>query len=476
MNIVHRARKNFFFKLMGEIGSRALALGFYIIIARKLGAFNFGRYSFAYSFTALFVILMNLGVDTILIRDVSRLRQEVKTYVANINVLKLFLSIITWVIIHFMIIGLGYPKDVIQIVDLMALVIIGTGILEYVCAIFNAFEQMQYETFLKVINKILFLALGVGALLAGLSLTGLLKGLILAYAITIFIGFLLINNKITPLHFNFDFKFCQKLLKLSFPVFLSFAFLTIYKNLDVVFLSLFHCPEQEIGWYTSTVKLGDVLRAIPVLCVGAVFPIFSSLSLYSKEKLKKAVNWLIKLLCLFSIPLAFGTSVLSGKIIFFVYGKEYLPAALALAISIWAFIFVFVNYAIMQFIVIIDKQKFNIISSGCALIVNAVLNVFLIPHFGYLGPPFALLGAEIVLFLINLYFSSIFLLPVYFKNWIWKIVLAGFFMGGVLIYLHQLNIFMLFLLGVCIYVFLLFLFRVFSTDDVNFMKKVMART
>ncbi len=472
MNLVHRARRNFFFKLTGEIGSRFLALVFYIIIARKLGSFNFGRYSFAYSFSALFIILMDLGVNTILIRDVARLRQEIKIYVANISVLKFFLSVITWFVIHFTITGLKYPPDVIHIVDLMALIIIGTGILEYICAIFNAFEKMQYEVLLNVINKILFLIFGVGALFAGFSLKGLLRGLIFGYSLTILLGFFLIQKKIVPIQLSINFKFCQKLLKFSLPVFFSFACLAIYKNLDVVFLSFFHRPEQEIGWYASTVKLGDVLRAIPVLCVGAVFPILSSISLHSREKLEKVTVWLVKFLCLFSIPLAFGTTILSKKIILLIYGGEYLPAAIVLSISIWAFIFVFLNHALMQVMVVIDKQKFNIISSGVALLLNIILNIILIPRFGYLGPAFALIGAEFILFLINLYFSSIFLLPIYFKGWIWKTIFASSLMGTVLLFFSQLNIPVLFLIGGFVYFSLLFFFKILSTEDIDFFKKV----
>jgi len=49
-------------------------LGFFLLIylARYLGEVGFGKYSFALSFTTLFAIFANLGINNYIIREIAR--------------------------------------------------------------------------------------------------------------------------------------------------------------------------------------------------------------------------------------------------------------------------------------------------------------------------------------------------------------------------------------------------------------------
>ena len=62
-----------------------------IIITRLLGVEDFGRFTFALSFVALFAILADLGLNTLTIREVAREKDKAAKYFTNGAFLKLLL-------------------------------------------------------------------------------------------------------------------------------------------------------------------------------------------------------------------------------------------------------------------------------------------------------------------------------------------------------------------------------------------------
>ncbi len=89
MNLLHRARKNIVLKFVSEALIRSLAFLFVIVAARYLGDLDYGRYSLAYFFAGLLTIFSDLGLNTVLIRDVSRDHRLLGRYAGNILFIKL---------------------------------------------------------------------------------------------------------------------------------------------------------------------------------------------------------------------------------------------------------------------------------------------------------------------------------------------------------------------------------------------------
>lgn len=89
--ITGRIIGNTFWLLLQRAGGRILTLLLMIYLARRLGSLGFGKLSFVISFTSLFIILSDLGITTLTIREVARDKESGPEYVGNIATLKLFL-------------------------------------------------------------------------------------------------------------------------------------------------------------------------------------------------------------------------------------------------------------------------------------------------------------------------------------------------------------------------------------------------
>src|SRR4030067_870940 len=95
MTLQQRITRNATFKVLGEAGGRLGGMFFYILFARWLGAQDFGRYSFAFSYAALFAIVVDLGTNSIITRELARNRSRTSDFVPMLNALKTFSSLLT---------------------------------------------------------------------------------------------------------------------------------------------------------------------------------------------------------------------------------------------------------------------------------------------------------------------------------------------------------------------------------------------
>jgi len=72
MNTVQRIAKNTAALFAAHYLVSILGLVLSIFIARNLGDVIFGKYSFAFAFTAIFAVFSDLGYNALLIREVAR--------------------------------------------------------------------------------------------------------------------------------------------------------------------------------------------------------------------------------------------------------------------------------------------------------------------------------------------------------------------------------------------------------------------
>ncbi|KKK88567.1 hypothetical protein LCGC14_2741840, partial [marine sediment metagenome] len=403
--LVNRAKRNIFYKFLSE-SSRILPALLFIYIARELGGEDFGKLSFAYSFAGICIIVADFGLNTILIRNVSRQKELTREYIGNIFVLKIVLSVVSISVMGLFVLFAGYSREVITLVIVFGGVMFFKALVDFFCAIFNAYERMDKEAFLKGTSQILLFLSGIVILALGFGLFGLSNVFLVVYLLSSVVGFYMVYKGITSIRPCFNLRFWKYILRESLPLALTVVFTVIYFKIDIVMLSLIRGDNSEIGWYSAAMRLIELIGVVPALIVSALFPILSGLYKDSIDSLKKAYKISFKYLLVIALPVAVGTLLLSERFINIIYGKEFVRAIPALQILVFALIFIFVNYILMNILVAIDKQKLNAIVAGTCVFVNITLNFCLIPHYGYLGAGTATVITEIVLFALGLYFVA----------------------------------------------------------------------
>ncbi|MBT6227824.1 MAG: oligosaccharide flippase family protein, partial [Candidatus Scalindua sp.] len=168
-SLIKRASRNVFYKILAE-STKVLPALLFIYVARKLGSEDFGRLSFAFSFTGMCILITDFGLNRLLVRNVSRQKELTEEYVANIYVLKIALSFMCVIVMGLFVIFAGYTGEVITLVMIFGGAMFFRSLSDVSCAVFNAHEQMDKEAVLKGINHILLFISGAVVLALGFGL------------------------------------------------------------------------------------------------------------------------------------------------------------------------------------------------------------------------------------------------------------------------------------------------------------------
>jgi O-antigen/teichoic acid export membrane protein len=393
-------------KLIGEGGVRLLAILFYFILARRLGAEAFGLYSSALAYASLSVILVDLGTNAILIREIARRPKDRLHIVQSSHALKIVASFLALVLLWVFVLAIGLPPNIRFLTLCLGVFSVGQALTDYFCALLSGIEEMGWEAFLKTLFRAISVFFGIVPLSMGLPLSSIgasmAGGTLVGYAASLII----IHNRFPgALRLSADFTFIKGLIKTSMPVFASVLFWVLYESQDVLLLNFFKTSQVDIGYFSSAIKIIDVLRIYPVLLIGVFFPALSKLHVadeaaYEAKKRRLFLFILTSVACLSAMLFIGADWVILG-----IYREGFMPAARLLQTLAPALLLSGLNYTQMQFLIVQNRERALLGSAALVCLSNIAFAIWFIPLFGPLGACYALLASESCAFLYLLWLS-----------------------------------------------------------------------
>ena len=486
MSTAKRIAKNAGITFIGSNLLRILTAFLVVLIARYLGDVEYGKFTFALSFTGLFFILTDLGTRILIVRDIAQNKKEAPKIVANVLMLKFISSLIVYFLILLMAHSLNYSKETIIAVAIAAFGLMFDSFSTTVSSIFQAYERLEFPAFARIIRIVVRFAFTIPLLIKGSSFLAVLAVYAGVNLLDFIISLIICYSKFVNLNFEFDRKLIASLLKRSFPFLLSGIFVTIYFRVDVTLMSklaptflegVYGNVEREavIGWYSAAYNLLDAVTSLPIALSASVLPVAIVYFKEPRETLSDLFSISTKFLTYLSIPIAVGISILSSKIVLFLYGTRYSNASLALSILIWTLVPLCINYMMGAAMIALHEEKKGVIVLFLNVVVNVLLNLYLIPKYSLYGAAIATVLTEIFYFAGYYYIMSKYLEGLS----IWKILIkpaiASIAMGAVVYYFLYLNLFVLIFIGAIVYTFAIFALKAINQDDINLIKKVLIR-
>jgi len=475
LTTVRRIAKNTAVLVIADIVSKISNFLFVMYIARYLGVNEFGILSFSIAFTGLFAIFSDMGLGTLMVREIARNKSLMNEYLNNVTIIKTILVAITSLLIMFIINLLGYPQQTILIIYILTLSVIFSAFASIPNSVFQAFEKMEYISIGKIIGSITKLTLMFiliwhsQKIIMFAWLYSFTNFIVLLYSLGIFQRkfrkIVVLKKK------NIKYKFMKNLLWRAAPLGLSNIFLMVYFWVDRVMLSLMK-GDIVVGYYSASYNLVNTLSLIPTAFVLSLFPLMSNYFNISINSLNKTYEYSLKYMAMLALPIAMGTILLSEKVIYVIYGTEFLASAQALKILILVESFVFVNMVIGYMQLSINKEKANMILNGIGMIINVVMNLLLIPGLSLMGAAIATLCTEFFYFAGGIYILSKAGYKTNFLKIIIKPLFATLIMGIFIYYFTQISLPILILLSVLLYFTILYLTKYLSSDDMHLIKQV----
>lgn len=466
--------KNTFWLAVAEAVSRLLKLILIIYVARILGATEYGKFNFALAFVALFTIFSDLGVPQITTRELSREKEKEKEF-SSILSLKILLSLGTLIL---MLVGSFFitaDPAIRGIIWILAIYILISNFSEIIYAFFRARQQMEYESWVKILQAMVVTAAGFFVIfnfpsVVNLSYSYLFAGLVALIFILIFFHF-----KVFPLRISWQKSIWQRFLSMSWPLALAGIFGGIYSQTDSVMMGYWGQITQT-GWYNAAYKIIGVTFIPTSLIATSFYPALSKFFQDSKEKLQTAWNYFMDSMIILAIPIVVGGIVLSPRIIDFIYDPSYFPTGretiLAFQILIIMAGISFLCSPFGQILVVANQQKKLFFVTSAGAVINVILNLILIPKYSLYGAAATTVVTVFLIFFLLFHFTSK-LTPVKplnlksFLNFIGAI-LATIPMYFLIIQpqIYHLNIFLSILIGAVVYGASLFIFKIL----INYLK------
>jgi len=164
------------------------------------------------------------------------------------------------------------------------------------------------------------------------------------------------------------------------PLGLTLIFNLIYFKADALILSVFR-PTSEVGIYGLAKSFFEFPLAVPTFFMNAVYPILLSAKrkAQSAKLIKKSAIFLLIFSLLFSVIcyllspyLVLIKSDFADSVLIFRILSAYLPIFFLSSLFMWT-------------LIALGKQKLLVLIYGKVMIINLLLNLFLIPRFGYLA-------------------------------------------------------------------------------------------
>ncbi len=392
--------KNTFWLFLGEASGRLLKMLLIVYAARKLGAEGWGIFSYAISIASLLMIFADIGIDNLIIREISQKKGNNKIFISAAIFIKTAILLSSILLVIFVSPYISNIPEAAGLFSTVAVILFFDVIRNSGFAINRVLEKMEKETIIKVIMNSVILVLGIALINADSSP----MSLAVSYAVGSIIGTLLIASIVRKTVVQFVAKVNKETLKMVLGATLPFAVMalvgSIMANTDIFMLGIWRTPE-DIGVYAATQRFYQFIIMLPSMIATAMFPLMSRLAHKENEKFKIVLEKALFVLAIIGVPIALGGIVLTNQIVLLVFGQSYIDAIPVLYIFMIMLLITLPMTLLINSIFAYDKQRKLVKANIFGMLANVLLNFLLIPKFGAAGAAFAtLISTSMVIYVL----------------------------------------------------------------------------
>jgi len=363
-------------------------------VARYLGPGQFGVLNYALAIYGLFNLFSNLGLDSLVVRDVALLPESESDLLGTSFFLKAGTSVITT---GAAILGtwLFHPHDstLVVIVGLLSFASIAQGF-DVVDYFFQAKTRSQFSV---IPRTVVFIAASLARVVAIFLHSSLL---IFAWIAALEILFSELGLAVAYFAYHrpakrwrFHAPRARVLLVESWPLLLATLLVMIYMRTDQIMLGALAGP-VAVGHYSAAIKLSEIWYSLPAIICSSVMPRLVPLLHSAPALYYRRLQRLYDLMVCLSLTVAIATAFVGPLAVRLLYGASYAPASSVLIIHIWTGLFVYAGCVSGQQLVQEKLTRIELQRAGLGAVVNVVLNYLLIPRYGVIGSAYATLVAQ----------------------------------------------------------------------------------
>lgn len=391
----NKAVKNAGWMVGEKIIQMLISLVVSLLTARYLGPSNYGLINYATSFTAFFAAFCTLGINSLLVKEFVDRPDEEGMVLGTALILRIISSLLSAITI----VAIVCIIDRDEPTTILVVALCSLGMVFHVFNTFNFWFQRHLKAkFIAVATFVAYVVTAVyrvvlmasGQHVTWFALATSVDYLCLAALLVWF------YKREKGAGLSFSWQYGKQLLSRSKHYILSGLMVAIYGQTDKLMLKQM-LDLGETGFYSTATAINNMWCFVLAAIIDSIYPSVMEAHKAGNEELFKRKNRLMYAIVFYvSMAAAVGFNIFAELIIYILYGKAYLPAAMPLRIVSWYTAFSYLGVARNAWIVSKNQQKHLIKIYASAAIGNVILNALLIPWWGANGAATASLIAQIL--------------------------------------------------------------------------------
>jgi O-antigen/teichoic acid export membrane protein len=379
-----------------------LAQGFAVIVGsgvsiyaiRSLSQSAWGQYSTALALVAVFTVFSGLGVAQLALREMTKDPTRRQAVLAQ----SLGGLVLTCLAAAFVLgpvaVALGYPAKVLVLIAITAPFLLLEPVLSLAQAAFNSHRWLPGVAGFQAVRSAVYGALAVTALALGTGVVGLAATSLVGLVASVLTAGVLLRRRL-GLSPRISFHGVTPYLRAAVPIAGISIVGILYDRLDVVMLSKL-ASVKAVATYSVPYSFVRLSWLVPSIIAAAFFPILSSALAENRDEARRLFFLVVRLFLFASLPLSLLLAVGSPTLLSVIFGGRYEGSVHVLQIMAWTSVLGFENYVFWYGIFAIHRERLVLGLQIAGLILNAVLNILLIPRFGPSGAAAALVTSDLL--------------------------------------------------------------------------------
>jgi len=377
---------------IGDLVAKILGFVAFVYLARVLGVEDYGALEFARAALVYVLLFGDAGLELWATRQAAR-DADLATVAGRVIPLRALLGCAAFLALLGLLAILPPPGQVKTLVLIFAATLVPQAAsLRWA---FMGTQQMRQVGLALVLAQSLFLA---GALLA-------VRGPADLYTVAVVhlvaelaaAGWLLrrFSRHHGGLRFRFTLREAGATVRAALPLGAAHGLALMSFNFDSLLLGMLRGP-AAVGLYSAAYKPVTVLLALPVTYFVGLFPVLSRTWADGPAAFDAVVQRSLRLAATFAVPVGVGGTFVAAPVLDLLFGVRYAAAAPAMQILVWSAVLVILRGTFRQGLNAAGRAVVDLRCAGLATGLNVLLNLAVIPVWGFMGAAVATLASEVV--------------------------------------------------------------------------------
>ena len=378
-------------QVVGRMGNLVLGVAVTLVLVHSLGARGFGQWSTILAITQIAVNFGDLGLNQVAIARAVAERERERAWLGALVSLRLALAVPMAIgtLAGVLAILAGHAR----VAGLMMAAPMLVGAAGSMGAVFQLRVRNDVSTAILIFQSVFWLAGVIVVSAAGGDIRAFAAVFVLTNALTTVLTVTLALRWMRP-QLARAWRLWRPLLRVGLGVGAAGILVTVYVRLDQILVFEF-AGSRQAGLYGAAYRILDQAQFIPVSVMTTLFPLIASSYATDAVRVRRLLQLTAEYLSMGSLGALAFTVVAAQPIMVLLFGPQFAAAAPALPILMGAFVSISFGYLVGNMVVILELQRRFLVYTALALVLNVVLNVLLIPRYGFQAAAWVTLATEV---------------------------------------------------------------------------------